>query len=92
MPAILRSYFTQKFNLNNDASKKVTRHYLPVIDKEFDFVVNPTITEPAIQVMYQIHLALIKKPEPKPIQVKSDKPEKVFFLISPDGNIKNLNL
>ncbi|MFT4827193.1 MAG: hypothetical protein ACI96L_000480, partial [Paracoccaceae bacterium] len=30
--------------------------------------------------------------EPKPIQVKSDKPEKVFFLISPDGNIKNLNL
>ena len=86
------SYFTQKFNLNNDASKKVTRHYLPVIDKEFDFVVNPTITEPAIQVMYQIHLAIIKKPDPKPIQVKSDKPEKVFFLISPDGNIKNLNL
>lgn len=87
------SYFTKKFNLNNDSKKKITRHYLPVIDKEFDFVVNPVIAEPAIQVMYQINLALSKKPEPKPKPVPpKPAPKKEFFFISPNGDIKQINV
>ncbi|MDA8886755.1 SIMPL domain-containing protein [Bacteroidia bacterium] len=87
------SYFTQKFNLNNDANKKVTRHYLPVIDKEFDFVVNPIISEPAIQIMYQINLVLSKKPAPprehKPALAK---PQKEVFIITPNGDLRQINL
>lgn len=86
------SYFTQKMGLDNDASKKVTRHYLPVIDKEFDFVVNPVIAEPAIQVMYQIHLAISPKPKEAASVIQNPKPKKEIFLITPQGQIKNINL
>ncbi len=89
------SYFTKKFNLDNDAKKKITRHYLPVIDKEFDFVVNPVIAEPTIQVMYQIHLAISPKPKTNsatPQQQPSPKTSKEFFLITPTGDIKQLNI
>lgn len=86
------SYFTKKFNLNNDSKKKVTRHYLPVIDKEFDFVVNPVVSEPVIQVMYQINIVLTKKPvqpKPRPAPVK---PKKEIFFITPSGELKQINL
>ena len=87
------SYFTKKFNLNNDAKKKITRHYLPVIDKEFDFIVNPVIAEPAIQVMYQINLAISKKPEPKPAPVvPKPAPKKEFFFITPNGELRQINV
>ena len=85
------SYFTKKFNLNNDAKKKITRHYLPVIDKEFDFVVNPVISEPAIQVMYQINLVLMPKPEPAPVPAPQPAPQKEFFIITPNGDVKQIN-
>jgi hypothetical protein len=88
------SYFTKKFNLDNDAKKKVTRHYLPVIDKEFDFVVNPVIAEPAIQVMYQIHLAISPKPIVRPIAhtpTAAASKTKDVFLITTNGTIKQLN-
>ncbi len=87
------SYFTKKFNLNNDAKKKITKHYLPIIDKEFDFVIKPFIAEPTIQVMYQINLVLIKKPaeQPKPAPPVTS-PEKKVFLITPQGQIREINL
>jgi uncharacterized protein YggE len=87
------SYFTKKFNLNNDSKKKITRHYLPVIDKEFDFVVNPVVAEPAIQVMYQINLAITKKPKPLPAPVAPKPvPKKEFFFITPNGDLKQINV
>jgi hypothetical protein len=66
-----------------------------VIDKEFDFVVNPVIAEPAIQVMYQIHLAISPKPKvhtPTPAPQQTQKNQKEFFLITPTGDIRQLNL
>ncbi|MGB1038231.1 MAG: hypothetical protein ACPGYY_06245 [Bacteroidia bacterium] len=87
------SYFTKKFNLNNDSKKKITRHYLPVIDKEFDFVVNPVVSEPVIQVMYQINLVLSKKPAPpKPPRPAPVKPKKEIFFITPTGEMRQINL
>jgi hypothetical protein len=86
------SYFSQKYNIKN-TKKKNTQHYMPVIDKEFDFVVNPIISEPVIQVMYTINLALTEKPEPplapKPPE-KPEKPEKQFFIITPEGKVTKL--
>ncbi len=35
-------------------SQSNTLYYQPIIDKEFDFVVNPLVLEPVIQVMYEI--------------------------------------
>ena len=81
--------------MNNDAKKKITKHYLPIIDKEFDFVVNPVIAEPAIQVMYQINIALSKKPTPKPTPKPAPapaKPTKEVFIITPPGDLKQINI
>jgi hypothetical protein len=86
------SYFTKKFNLNNDSKKKITRHYLPLIDKEFDFVVNPVISEPVIQVMYQVNLVLSKKPVPRTPKPAPVKPKKEVFFITPSGDLKQINL
>jgi hypothetical protein len=35
-------------------SQSSTIYYQPIIDKEFDFVVNPLVVEPVIQVLYEI--------------------------------------
>lgn len=47
-----------KFSNVNQAAKSVTSYYQPVLDKEFDFVINPVIHEPVIQVMYEIKLSI----------------------------------
>jgi hypothetical protein len=86
------SYFTKKFNLNNDANKKVTKHYMPIMNKEFDFVVNPVISIPTIQVLYQINLALVKKPEVRAVVAPQPQPKKEVFIITPSGELKQINL
>lgn len=45
-----------KFSNISQAAKSITSYYQPVLDKEFDFVINPVIHEPVIQVMYEIKL------------------------------------
>jgi uncharacterized protein YggE len=45
-----------KFSNISQVAKSVTSYYQPVLDKEFDFVINPVIHEPVIQVMYEIKL------------------------------------
>ena len=42
----------------NQASKSTTLFYQPVFNKEFDFVINPTVLEPVIQVQYEIKMAI----------------------------------
>jgi uncharacterized protein YggE len=68
----------------NDAQKSTTLYYQPIVDKEFDFVINNVVLEPVIQVMYEIKLVI--KRENKP----GTKPE--YILITPTGEMKNLNL
>ena len=68
----------------NVAKKNVTQYYQPVINKEFDFVINPIVIEPTIQVLYEIKLKIIRK---------VDRPEqsKDYFLITPNGDLRSLN-
>jgi uncharacterized protein YggE len=67
------------------ADKSTTLYYQPILDKEFDFVVNPTIIEPVIQVMYEIKLNVILEKE-KPVTT-----QKEFILVTPNGDLKSIN-
>ncbi|MFZ6665803.1 SIMPL domain-containing protein [Peijinzhouia sedimentorum] len=84
------SYNSSSLNLKksanvNNADKATTLYYQPIIDKEFDFVINPTILEPVIQVMYEIKLVVNREKKPT-------TNEKEYILITPNGEMKNLNL
>jgi hypothetical protein len=69
----------------NQADKSTTLYYQPVIDKEFDFVINPTILEPVIQVLYEIKMTVNREKKETPIS-------KEYMLITPSGELKNLNM
>lgn len=66
--------------------KSTTLYYQPILDKEFDFVINPIIIEPVIQVMYELKLRV--KREKKQVQ----KQGKDYVLITPNGDLKNLHM
>jgi uncharacterized protein YggE len=67
----------------NQVEKSTTLYYQPIIDKEFDFVINPTILEPVIQVMYEVKIEINKDKEIK-------KGAKEFYLVTPNGDIKKI--
>ena len=75
-----------KAKMVSQADKSTTLYYQPVIDKEFDFVINPIVFEPVIQVMYEIKLNIVLEKE-KPVN-----PQKEYILLTPNGDMKNLNL
>lgn len=84
-----QSYNSSSLNLKksanvNTASKSKTLYYQPIIDKEFDFVINTTILEPVIQVMYEIKLNIEK--------INEKKTNKEYILITPSGDLKKINL
>lgn len=80
------AYNSNSLDLNrsanvNQVSKNATIYYQPVFDKEFDFVINPVILEPVIQVMYEIKMVVNKRQNLKD-----------YFLVTPNGDMKNLNI
>lgn len=84
------AYSSNSLNLNknttvNQANKTTTQYYQPIIDKEFDFVINPLVMEPVIQVMYEV--IVIVKREEKVLPAKKE-----FILLTPNGETKVLNL
>ena len=70
-------------NVNN-TSKSNTLYYQSIVDKEFDFVLNPVILEPVIQVMYEIKLRIEN--------INEKKSNKEYILITPNGDLKSINL
>lgn len=69
----------------NSIDKTTSLYYQPIIDKEFDFVINPIILEPVIQVMYEIKIVINR--EKKPTQN-----DKEYHIITPNGEMKILNI
>ncbi len=49
----------------NATYKSSTNFYMPVANKDFDFVTNPTLLEPAVQVLYEIKWSATPKVEEK---------------------------
>jgi uncharacterized protein YggE len=70
----------------NQISKSATLYYQPIMGKEFDFVINPTVLEPVIQIQYEVKIAINRE---KKISSKTDKE---FILVTPNGDLKTLNL
>ncbi len=69
------------------AQKMSSLYYQPIIPKEFDFVVNATIVEPVIQVVYEVKIGIKQQPNsPTTTTIK----EKQYFFITPTGDIKPL--
>ena len=79
----------------NHVMKATTLYYKPIMNKEFDFVINPGVFRPVIQVSYEVKLqierrveSLPKAPEPRVI-TKVDV-QKEVYLISPTGQVKEI--
>lgn len=70
----------------NIADKSPTLYYQPIINKEFDFVINSTILEPVIQVMYEVKLVINREKK----QISTN--DKEYIIITPNGDMKNLNI
>ncbi len=70
----------------NQVTKSVTLYYQPVFNKDFDFVINSTVLEPVIQIQYEIKIAINREKKP------ASKTDKEFILVTPNGDLKNLNI
>lgn len=70
----------------NIADKSPTLYQQPIINKEFDFVINSTILEPVIQVMYEVKLVINREKK----QISPN--DKEYIIITPNGDMKNLNI
>ncbi|MDQ0593540.1 putative secreted protein [Chryseobacterium ginsenosidimutans] len=79
-----------KFTNVNQVNKATTSYYQPILDKEFDFVINPVIHEPVIQVMYEIKLTINREKEKE--KKTETKEINNYILVTPTGEVKNLNL
>ncbi|WP_417608183.1 hypothetical protein [Owenweeksia hongkongensis] len=80
----------------NAAPKSTSQFYMPKFNKNYDFVLNPAMLEPVVQIEYEVKMRLIPKPEkPKekkePKEVVKEKIEKQIFWVTPTGDIKQLN-
>ncbi len=70
----------------NQSQKRNTSYYQPVINKEFDYVINPLVVEPVIQVLYELRVK-IKQPKIEPV-----KSEKEYMIILPNGEVKKVDI
>lgn len=79
------SLILKKANINQ-INKSITLYYQPIFNKEFDFVINPTVLEPVIQIQYQVKIGITREKKP------SSKTDKEFILVTPNGDLKTLNM
>lgn len=87
-----QAYNSSSLNLKkpgnvNQTEKSVTLYYQPVLDKEFDFVLNPVVLEPVIQVLYEVKLVVKRK-----LPFQDEKAEKSYILVTPNGELKELKM
>ena len=75
-------------NVNNMAKSR-TSYYQPVPMKAYDFVINPVVLEPSIQVIYQVKLKIVNTPKPK---VVAPTPDKEYFIVTNNGDLKKLHI
>ena len=85
-----QAYSSSELNLKksatiNQVEKSTTLYYQPIINKEFDFVINSTILEPVIQVLYEVKLEIDRAKEIKTTGSKE------YFIISPNGEVKKID-
>jgi hypothetical protein len=81
-----------------EATKSTTYYYKPYFDKDFDFVINPQIMEPVIQVVYELKVNYVPKPKevivPKndPMVQKEIQIQKELIMVTSTGEFKSINM
>ena len=85
-----QAYSNSSLNLKkpanvNEVQKSTTLYYQPFMDKDFDFVINPTIVEPVIQLMYEVKV-MVNRTKPQ------KEPARQYLIITPTGDLKSLDL
>jgi hypothetical protein len=80
----------------NQIAKNTTQYYDATLVKSHSFVMNPDITEPAIQVLYEMTIVIdlrekvVEKPVvPEPIPVKE---KKIIYIVTANGEVKQLDI
>jgi hypothetical protein len=68
--------------------KPSTRFYNQIPYKKFDIIVNPVVTEPVVQYSYNLKIKFVIKDAVK----KDKKVVKKYYLVTPDGTVKTLNV
>jgi len=63
------------------ANKSETYYYQPIVNEDFDFVVNPKFLEPSIQIVYQLQYKIRKDPKSKD-----------YIWLTPNGEVKHLTI
>ncbi|MBP1673116.1 MAG: hypothetical protein H6Q25_931 [Bacteroidetes bacterium] len=86
-----QAYNNSSLNLNNRANvtqttKSTTNYYQPILNKEFDFILNPVILEPVIQVLYEIQMTIKYNVETRQVISKE------YFIVTPTGEVKKLEV
>lgn len=86
-----QAYNNSSLNLTNRANatptaKSTTNYYQPILNKEFDFILNPIILEPVIQVLYEIQMTIKYNVETKQVISKE------YFIITPTGDLKRVEM
>jgi Protein of unknown function (DUF541) len=71
----------------NEMPKNESSYYNPVMAKLHSFVINPEITEPSVQVFYDLYVTIkMKKEEDKALD------KKVIYIVTASGELKPLQL
>lgn len=70
----------------NPAMKTETLYYNPVMAKSHTFVINPEITEPCVQVFYDLSVTIKLKDDKKPAEPKN------YLIITSTGDVRPLTL
>lgn len=92
-PASTTKLSVDKNNQVNAAEKQTTYYYKPYFDKDFDFSINPVVFEPRIQIMYEVKVLFIPKPEEKPEKTKEEVVEKKeLLIITSSGEMKTIQV
>lgn len=94
------AYCSNKLNVVNQngslvqATKTTSEFYMPKTAKGFDFVINPSILEPVVQIEYELLFSVSAKPdEPEEPEVETKTEiEKQVILVTPDGQVRKLPL
>lgn len=77
-----------KSSASHSPERTTTMYYRPEQGKEYDFVINPVIFEPVIQVMFEVKLVV--KREVKRVVPPVPAPTKIYYLITPSGEVKSI--
>jgi hypothetical protein len=88
--------YVKQAGLVTAAPKSTSEFYMPLFNKNFDFVINASMLEPVVQIEYEVIIRFVQKPEEPKIEVKpneviKEKIVKQLYWVTPNGDIKQVN-